>query len=147
MRQNILNTIQSNSALARLVVAGCVRISTIVRVAKDSALRTNSLSLHTVYIVLVTLLTPVVGLPIYLLVRPSTYMKERLPWRESMILKNTPCKACGMMNLHDHHFCVFCGETIAHECRECHQSYPHHYEYCFHCGGPNLERETATESD
>jgi RNA polymerase subunit RPABC4/transcription elongation factor Spt4 len=146
MRQNILNTMQTNSTLVRLIVAGLVWISTIVWVAKDSAQRTDSLWLHTIYIILVTLLTPVIGLPLYLLVRPSTYQKDRLPWRESMILKNTPCKSCGMMNLHHHQFCVFCGESIVHECKECHQSYPHHYEYCFHCGGPNIEKKTTTES-
>ena len=138
MRQTAFEWMQDN-ALVWLVIIGVVWITSIIWVARDSIQRTDSVWLYTLYILLVTVFTPLIGIPIYLLIRPMNYIKDRIPRRESMVIKNIPCEKCGMMNLHKHRYCVFCGEKLTCTCKECGKSYPYHYEYCFYCGAPNLQ--------
>lgn len=50
-------------------------ILTIIRVSKDIYARTKSITLQIISILLVTLLTPIIGMPLYLVIRPIRYRK------------------------------------------------------------------------
>ncbi|MEI7919340.1 MAG: hypothetical protein WCH65_03945 [bacterium] len=59
-----------NAAVIFLVF---LRVVAIIWTTKDIINRTNSFSLQVISILLVTFLTPFVGLPLYFLVRPLSY--------------------------------------------------------------------------
>ncbi|HCB52199.1 TPA: hypothetical protein DEP21_06645 [Patescibacteria group bacterium] len=88
---------------------------------------------------MVTILSPVIGLPIYLVIRPVGYKRDRLPWREAAVMNLVVCYNCGTLNPKDHECCLACGETLKIKCKQCNKNYPHSYGYCSHCGAPNIE--------
>lgn len=125
-----------NLALLFVVV---IRVLTIIGVAKDIMARTNRLSLQIFSLLLVTLLSPVIGLPIYLVIRPIGYKHDRLPWREAAVMNLVVCYNCGTLNPKDHECCLACGEALKIKCKQCNKNYPHSYGYCSYCGAPNIE--------
>lgn len=114
-------------------------IITIVWVAKDISARTNSSLLQVISILLVTFLTPIIGLPLYHIIKPIGYKKDKLPRREACLTNSTPCQNCGMLNAKEHKCCINCWKKILIKCKECSTEYPHNYQYCYKCGGPNIE--------
>jgi hypothetical protein len=92
-----------------------------------------------VSILLVTFLTPLIGLPLYLIIRPVYHKKDALPWRESCALNLITCVNCHTLNPKEYSCCISCGEKLQVECKECSRSYPHVYAYCPQCGAPNIE--------
>ena len=111
----------------------------IIWVAKDILSRTNNSGLQMVSILLVTFLTPLVGLPLYFIIRPVYYKKDALPRRESCALNLITCVNCRTLNPKEYSCCISCGEKLQVVCKECSQSYPHVYAYCPMCGAPNIE--------
>ena len=111
----------------------------IIRVAKDILSRTNNSGLQMVSILLVTFLTPLLGLPLYFVIRPVYYKKDSLPWRESCALNLVTCFNCSTLNPKEYACCISCGEKLQVACKECSKSYPHVYAYCPYCGAPNIE--------
>lgn len=61
-----------------------VRILVIIWVLKDSTYRSSSTSFCLLSLVLVTLGTPIIGLPIYLAIRPLWYKHERNYWKTAI---------------------------------------------------------------
>ena len=114
-------------------------ILAIIWVAKDSGSRTHKLGFQMISIILVTLLTPILGIPIYLVLRPIAYKHDRLPWREAAVMNLIVCYNCGTLNPRDHEFCLACGEALKIKCKQCNKNYPHTYDYCQSCGAPNIE--------
>jgi hypothetical protein len=94
--------------------------------------------LQVISILLVTLLTPIVWLPLYLLIRPVGFLYDQNGWRESLLMQSIDCNACGQKNLLEFNFCVLCGESLKVECKECGNEYYDSYEYCYSCGAPNI---------
>jgi len=116
-----------------------LRLICIIWTFKDITARTNNLWLQTLSILLVTLFTPILGLPIYLAMRPVTYKIDKMPRREAWLLKIARCVMCGMLNDKKYNYCVRCGEVLKTKCKECGTQYPHDYQYCNGCGAPNIE--------
>lgn len=73
-----MDSIANTQWLANLVV-WCISffvflwILSIIRVSRDIIARTNSTTLQLVCILIVTILTPIIGLPIYRTIRPIQY--------------------------------------------------------------------------
>jgi hypothetical protein len=91
-----------------LLVLVALRVISIIWVAKDIAARTHSLWIQLLSVLLVTVLSPVLGLPIYLLLRPIGYRYDKMPWREALILNLVACGNCKALNLKDNQCCIHC---------------------------------------
>lgn len=87
---------------------------------------------------LVTVLSPLVGLPLYLAFRPLVYKWERGYWREAMTRGTVVCPHCHSLVDEQHKACVFCGENLRTACKECEAQFYRGYGYCPECGAPNL---------
>lgn len=114
-------------------------IISIIWVAKDVSARTNSVLLQIIAIVLVTFFTPIVWIPLYHIIKPIWYKKDKMPWREACITNATVCGKCRMLNAKEHKCCINCGTKLMIKCKECNKEYPHNYRYCPKCGWPNIE--------
>ncbi len=111
----------------------------VVWTTKDIINRTTSFSLQIISIVLVTFLTPIVWLPLYFLIRPLSYKKDRIPWREACASNLIPCYNCSTLNAKEYVCCIACGERLKIKCKECWNNYAHSFAYCNICGAPNID--------
>ncbi len=111
----------------------------IIRVIRDIISRTNSFSLQVISILFITFLTPLVGLPLYLLIRPLSYKMDRIPRREACASNLIPCYNCSTLNSKEYVCCIACGERLKTKCKECWNSYAHSFAYCNICGAPNID--------
>ncbi|AHB40909.1 hypothetical protein P148_SR1C00001G0094 [candidate division SR1 bacterium RAAC1_SR1_1] len=114
-------------------------VLSIIWVAKDIMARSNRLSLQVLSVFLVTFFSPIVGLPIYRVIRPIGFMRDRLPWREAAVMNLVVCYNCGTLNPKEHECCLACGEALKIKCKQCGKDYPHSYGYCHFCGAPNID--------
>ena len=108
-------------------------IISIVWVAKDILARTNATGLQVASILLVTFLTPVLGLPLYHIIRPVSLKKDLIPWREANALNLVACVNCRTLNPKEYDCCMACGEKLKIHCKECNHQYPLTYAYCPMC--------------
>lgn len=108
---------------------------------KDISARTDNLGLQMVSICLVIFLTPVIGLPLYFLIRPIFYKYDRNGWRDALALNIVECKSCWNPNSLDFNNCIHCGSELKIECKECKNKYAATWGYCEKCGAPNIEAE------
>ncbi len=106
---------------------------------KDVMYRTNNVSLQLASVLFVIIGTPLVGLPLYFLIRPVSYKHERHVGFEWLDLQTVVCKECYRTNLTDYNNCVFCGSKLKITCKQCDTVYPFNYLYCCKCGAPNIE--------
>ena len=83
-------------------------VLSIIWVAKDIMARTNRLPLQILSVLLVTILSPVIGLPVYRVIRPIGFARDRLPWREAAVMNLVVCYNCGTLNPKDHECCLAC---------------------------------------
>lgn len=114
-------------------------IVTILWTIKDISSRTNNVIGQIAAILLVGVLSPFIGLPLYLLLRPIKYKWDRIGWRESMAVQTATCPSCGMKNPLHHEFCTNCAQKMLIDCKECKAPYHWIYDYCPQCGAPNVE--------
>ena len=114
-------------------------IITIIWTSKDISARTNSTLLQIISILLVTFLSPIIWLPLYHIIKPIWYKKDRMPWREACISNSSICNNCLTLNSKEHKCCINCGRKLTTKCKECDMDYPHNYHYCPKCGWPNIE--------
>jgi len=117
-------------------------IISIIRTTKDITARTNNIFFQIFAILIVTALSPILGLPLYKAIRPMLLKKDKLPRRESCLQNISQCHNC--YNLNDKHdkYCTTCWESLTTKCKECHIEYPYNYQYCNECGAPNIELNT-----
>lgn len=123
-----------------------LRVYSILRVARDISLRTQHFGLQLGSILLVFCLTPVIGLPLYLLIRPLAYDKDSSR-QDALMAETVVCVYCQQRNAKEFTYCTFCGEKLKHLCRECKQPYATSYEYCPFCWAPNDDEIITDEYD
>ncbi|MCF7834997.1 hypothetical protein K9M48_02985 [Candidatus Gracilibacteria bacterium] len=111
----------------------------IIWVGKDIASRTNNVVIQVLSIILITLFSPLIGLPLYIIIRPVSYKKDNIPWREACALNLISCYNCDTFNPKEYECCIKCGEKLRIKCKQCGELYPHSYIYCNKCGAPNIE--------
>jgi hypothetical protein len=116
-----------------------LRIISIIRVTRDIIHRSNSFSLQVISILFLTFLTPLVWLPLYLLIRPMNYKTDRIPRREACASNLVACYNCTTLNPKEYLCCVACGERLKIKCKECGNNYAHSFAYCNICGAPNID--------
>lgn len=111
---------------------------TIFWVLRDAIARSNSGWYQFFSALLVMVLSPLVGLPLYLAFRPLVYKWERGYWREAMTKGVVICPHCESLVDEQHNACVFCGESLKTTCKECDHKFYRGYAYCPECWAPNL---------
>lgn len=121
-----------------IIIVILLWIFSIIWTAKDIFARTNSSILQMISIFLVTFLTPIIWLPLYHIIKPIWYKKDRIPRREAFMSNMTICTKCNTLNPKEYECCLNCWEKLKIKCRECNTLYPHNYSYCPNCGGPNI---------
>jgi hypothetical protein len=70
----------------------------------------------------IVLFTPIIGLPVYFLLRPLPryeLLDEQDEINNLMSAQNIICTHCDGPNLYEHTFCVFCGEKLKNACPAC----------------------------
>jgi len=110
-------------------------------VIKDISARTDSLFLQTLSIFLMFLLTPVLWLPLYFLIRPIFYKYDKNGWKEALALQTIVCRDCWSFNLSEFNNCIACWSSLKIECKECKNKYSSNWDYCQKCWAPNIENE------
>ena len=108
-------------------------------VLKDIINRTDNVWLQFLSVLLVVVLTWVIWLPLYFLIRPINYKHERHIWFEWLDLQTIVCSHCYRTNLTEYENCVLCGHKLKITCKNCGGKYPFNYMYCYTCGAPNIE--------
>lgn len=116
-----------------LGIIGLIWILTVFWTLRDAMARSESVIYPIISMLLVTLLSPVIGLPLYLAFRPLTYKWERGYRREALMETHVFCPHCQNLLNPAHNACVYCGETLKTECKECHHKYYRGYAYCSEC--------------
>lgn len=106
---------------------------------RDSIARSDSTFYQFFSVLLVLVLTPVFGLPLYFAFRPLVYKWEKGLWREALEQNILSCPHCQNLNAIPHKACVWCWEPLQVECKECHSKYSSEFSYCPECWAPNIE--------
>ena len=108
-------------------------LTVLVWVLKDSLARSKKLSFHIAAILLVTLLTPILWLPIYLAIRPINYSQDRSTARSMLMSMTSTCEECGTKNSHTYEYCYCCGSHLHKSCESCTKMISKDHEYCHYC--------------
>ncbi len=122
-----------------LVVFVFAWIISIIWVLKDISARTDSSFLQLISVIFVTFLTPIFWLPLYLVIRPIYYKKDKMLRREAEMADVSFCLNCNSMNCSENEHCANCGEPIKTSCKQCSGKYNSSYKYCPICGAPNID--------
>ena len=138
LNSNIL-TITLEAVIAYLAV---LWIAIIIWVSKDANNRTNSLLFQVFAILIVIMLTPLFGLLIYLIIRPSRTLTEK--YLESIQLQildeegkkenMDKCPACNEHISRDYKFCPYCAAKVKKVCSACKKMYQTNWDICPYCG-------------
>lgn len=127
-----------------LVILGIYSVVLYLAIAywalKDARERSDSVGLH-YFALFINLLLPLLGLLIYLLVRPGTTLVERRALElESQALALTdgeedqrPCPACGREIEKDFILCPYCQSRFAKRCPSCQKSVRLGWSLCPYC--------------
>ncbi|MEA2646987.1 MAG: hypothetical protein QOE92_2070 [Chloroflexota bacterium] len=107
---------------------------------KDARSRSEDPGFH-LFSMAINLLVPLLGLIVYMLVRPSmTLAEHRSLELEAEALTSTaqkedtrPCPACGREIEHDYVLCPYCQTRFAKRCPECHHSVRLGWRLCPYC--------------
>ncbi|MDR0607682.1 MAG: hypothetical protein LBG52_05010 [Candidatus Peribacteria bacterium] len=143
---NLLNTIweqMTGLTNIRIALGGIFCffwIVTLIRVIKDSNARSEHLGLQVFAVMMVIILTPIFGLPLYIACRPQGRKRDKSNRRTALLATLQTCPNCRALNPIDHTCCTMCGDVLHQTCRECGESYSRSYDYCPICGAPNIEK-------
>lgn len=98
--------------------------------------------------ILIVLFTPIIGLPIYFLIRPlprNELFEEQEVIKDMLTTQTIICAECDGPNLYEHTFCVFCGEKLKTPCPACGKDVAYGYFYCPFCS-TDLDPEEKNDS-
>lgn len=115
------------------------RFVTLIRVIKDSNARSSSFWFQILATLLIILFTPIVGLPLYIAIRPQWWKWDKTIWRDILFQQVQWCENCWYMNPINQWYCTNCWESLQTSCRECQNKYSKTYSYCPNCWAPKLE--------
>ncbi len=115
------------------------RIRAIIRVAKDIHARTDKTALHLIAIIIMVVSTPIIGLPLYRLIRPTHYKNQTHDRHKALCEQTIICVWCKSYVPKETEHCHHCGDHLVMACRQCKKSLPRSYAYCAACGAPNID--------
>lgn len=117
-------------------------IAVIIWVTKDSINRSTNVAFQIFSILLVIILTPLFGIFIYLIVRPSktlteTYLEDmqlQILNEEENRIRMEQCEKCNGAIYPDYMYCPHCAWKIKKSCLVCKKQYPATLHLCPYCG-------------
>lgn len=137
-----------------ILVAGVLWLSLAYWALKDARSRSESPAFH-IIAMLINLAFPLLGLIVYLLIRPSTTLiEERALELEAEALAGAPadntedirpCPACGRDIERDYVLCPYCHTRFAKRCPSCQKSVRLGWSLCPYCAA-SLELGTKTRA-
>ncbi|MFN2465643.1 MAG: zinc ribbon domain-containing protein [Candidatus Dormibacteria bacterium] len=136
-----------------ILLGGVMWLSLAYWALKDARSRSESAAFHIVAMV-INLAFPLVGLVVYMLIRPSmTLIEERALELEAEALAGAPqetedsrpCPACGREIEKDFVLCPYCHTRFAKRCPSCRKSVRLGWTLCPYCAA-SLELGTVTRA-
>jgi len=132
-------TITLEALIAYLAV---LWIAISIWVSKDANNRSNSLLFQVFAILIVIVLTPLFGLLIYLIIRPSRTLTEQyLENIQLQILdgeekkeRMDQCPVCHAYISQEYKFCPYCAAKVKKVCPACKKLYQINWDICPYCG-------------
>lgn len=134
--------------------------ATVIWVIKDITNRSTSILVHVFSILLIIGLTPIFGLPIYLLIRPNTTLFEQYYEESSLdaiatqpdgeeelsaMTDEMQCPYCHGEIDKNHHYCPHCGKELLVKCVSCNTSIHGSWKFCPNCGSSQIKSEEKPE--
>ena len=115
-------------------------LAIIIWVTKDVLQRSNSI-LFQAFSILLNILVPILGVLLYLIIRPGKTRMERyyeelernMLEGESLSEQNS-CDKCLTPADKDYSYCPNCGESLKTACTKCKKSFPNVWSICPFCG-------------
>lgn len=129
----------------------------VIWVVKDITNRTTNIFVQLISIVLVIFLTPIFGLPIYLLIRPRNtifekYYEEADLDEDEVVLeeeveevKEYSCPKCWKTIKEDFHFCPYCEFELIKSCHNCDKPLKSEWKACPFCWEKQIKEQQKTE--
>ena len=99
---------------------------------------------------LLVLVFPLVGLVLYMMVRPRETLADvfdRALEEESLLreLESTlSCYRCGLPVQENWNFCTNCHSQLRYACSNCGKAMRHEWDICVNCGADQIEQESTT---
>lgn len=132
----------------RIVIAYLliVWLATVIWTVRDVTNRTGNILTQVFSILLIVLLTPILGLPLYLLIRPQTTLAEK--YYEDVGLAEDECLVCpdceGEIR-EGQRFCPHCGSELLAVCPDCGASKEKEWKFCPECGSDGSVKSEKSE--
>ncbi|MDQ1343851.1 MAG: hypothetical protein QG650_571 [Patescibacteria group bacterium] len=127
-------------------------LASVIWTVRDITDRTGNLLIQTFSVLLVVVFTPILGLPLYLLIRPRTTLAERY-YEEAGIAESeyvSVCPDCDTEVGEDFRYCPHCGGQLLDECPACGAPKDKDWKFCASCGSdgtppvmPTAEKKPA----
>lgn len=136
--RNVLGTDSPLDMAARVAGAYLVAIwlASVIWTVRDITDRTGNLIIQTFSVLLVVIFTPILGLPLYLLIRPRTTLAEKY-YEEAGLAEAeyvSACPNCEREVGEEFRFCPHCGHELLEECPDCGASKDKDWKFCASCG-------------
>lgn len=148
LQADLIGVVEQTSTISLfgflLLIVLILWLSCLVWVLKDSMARSRNVWFHVLAVLLVTFLTPVVGLPVYYSIRPLFILPHKYYGAVLTHALTVSCPDCRTPVAYDHYFCHVCGADCTRKCHHCGTYYPHTYQHCFHCGTGQEELPHST---
>lgn len=113
-----------------------VWLASVIWTVRDITDRTGNLIIQTFSVLLVVIFTPILGLPLYLLIRPRTTLAEKY-YEEAGIAEAeyvSACPNCDEEVGEEFRFCPHCGHELLEECAACGAPKDKAWKFCASCG-------------
>ncbi|EKE29148.1 MAG: hypothetical protein ACD_2C00220G0011 [uncultured bacterium (gcode 4)] len=130
----------------------------IIWIVKDITNRTTNVFLQVLSILIVILLTPILGLPIYLLMRPRTTIFEKYYEEEELsdeaILEEDsdsaewekfPCPKCSKSVKDNFKYCPYCEFKLYKDCSKCGKELRSDWKICPYCWNHEISEKVKKE--
>lgn len=149
--KNVLGTDSPLDMAARIAGAYLVAIwlASVIWTVRDITDRTGNLIIQTFSVLLVVIFTPILGLPLYLLIRPRTTLAEKY-YEEAGLAEAeyvSECPNCHREVGEEYRYCPHCGHELLEECPDCGAPKGKDWKFCASCGsdGKPKAKEKAPE--
>ena len=121
-----------------LVYVGLLWLSIIIWVTRDSIHRSSSL-LFQVFAILINIAIPILGVLLYLIIRPAKTSAERYyEDLEQYLLSEAgdkvTCEECLAIVEKDFLYCPHCAQKLQKACTSCKKSFSNAWNICPYCG-------------
>jgi hypothetical protein len=139
---------QATARLAATLVIGYLALmwlASVIWVYRDITSRTRD-PISQLVILSIVVVLPIIGLPIYLALRPPETCRPTTEIEQEAILADiqttAACPSCRRPAEPTFRVCAYCGTTLKEPCPRCNELMLHAWRYCPHCATPRAVAPT-----